>query len=470
MRTADKADPDPELMTVALRVWPLMLIVTINNLVFLTYIAGISGGYVFIVIFVNFLTTYVVLWKTLKVPQKKDSGDRKDQVPEEEIPRLEIKNEKDAPSEDKEEPENAPIEMSVLAAGTSKDTESQEEEQQAEVKTEDKKETPGLAAGTSEDAEELQSESKTEDNEEADDVEKPPPPPSAEFPDIEGQEQEKTEDNVEADGAQIPPSTELPGADPSKDIESQEEEKQTETKTEARLEKAKEEEENFLFAASICSTWIPSVVGDPEQRFFLKAGEVFGLSLLCVQIHFTMQNHPGVVSLVTKSFFLVVVIILANFGFQKDRPFLLHCVDENSTSLNRMDDVILCPNLTSCFSERKFSEPSKENFTELSAVLQHLELANSSLEQFEKKGNLTKRALKKIELMREKVKEAQLLAEEVEEEMLNPKRLRQQIRICGDEESTLRVVTLSSVVSLLVLAALATYQLHKITDYKVGFV
>ena len=170
-------------------------------------------------------------------------------------------------------------------------------------------------------------------------------------------------------------------------------------------------------------------------------------------------------SLVTKSFFLVVVIILANFGFQKDRPFLLDCVDENSTFLNNMEDVILCTNLTSCFSERKFSEPSKENFTELSAVLQHLELANSSLEQFEKKGNPTKRALKKIELMREKVKEAQLLAEEVEEEMLNPKRLRQQIRICGDEESTLRVVTLSSLVSLLVLA---TYQLHKITDYKVG--
>ena len=98
-------------------------------------------------------------------------------------------------------------------------------------------------------------------------------------------------------------------------------------------------------------------------------------------------------SLVTKSFFLVVVIILANFGFQKDRPFLLGCVDENSTLLNNMEDVIPCTNLTSCFSERKFSEPRKENFTELSAVLQHLELANSSLEQFEKNGNLAKRAL-----------------------------------------------------------------------------
>ena len=178
-------------------------------------------------------------------------------------------------------------------------------------------------------------------------------------------------------------------------------------------------------------------------------------------------------SLVTKSFFLVVAIILANFGFQKDRPFLLHCVDENSTLLNDLNDAIPCTNLTSCFSEfsfSTFSEPSKENFTELSAVLQHLELANSSLEQFKEKGNPTKRALKKIELMREKVKEVELLAEELEEEMLNPKGLLQKVRVCGENETTIRVVTLSSLVSLLVLAALATYQLHKITDYKVGFV
>ena len=159
-----------------------------------------------------------------------------------------------------------------------------------------------------------------------------------------------------------------------------------------------------------------------------------------LKIHFILANSPGVVSLVTKSFFLVVVIILANFGFQKDRPFLLHCVDENSTFLNNMEDAILCTNLTSCFSERKFSEPSKENFTELSAVLQHLELANSSLEQFEKKGNPTKRALKKIELVREKVKEAQLLAEEVEEEMLNPKRLRQKIRTVSYTHLTLPTI------------------------------
>ena len=52
----------------------------------------------------------------------------------------------------------------------------------------------------------------------------------------------------------------------------------------------------------------------------------------------------------------------------------------------------------------------------------------------------------------------------------NQKKLVQKVRVCGENETTIRVVTLSSLVSLLVLAALATYQLHKITDYKVSLV
>ena len=176
-----------------------------------------------------------------------------------------------------------------------------------------------------------------------------------------------------------------------------------------------------------------------------------------LKTHFILAHSPGVVSLVTKSFFLVVAMILANFGFQKDRPFLLGCVDENSTLLDTMDNVILCPNLTSCFSE-----PTKGNFTDLSGVLRLLEQVDLGLEE----ANKTTLALDKIELMRKKVKEVQILAEEVN----NPERIIQKVRKCGDEESTIRAVTLSSLVSLLVLAALATYQLHKITDYKVGFV
>ena len=176
-----------------------------------------------------------------------------------------------------------------------------------------------------------------------------------------------------------------------------------------------------------------------------------------------MQNLPGVVSLVTKSFFLAVAIILANFGIHKERPFLLHCVDENSTLLNKTENVEFCPNLTSCFSE-----PKKENLTDLSGVLRLLEQANRALEVEANKTTLVK---EKIELMREKVNEVQLLGKEVKKEMhqnQNPERIVQKIRICGENETTIRVVTLSSLVCLLVLAALATYQLHNITDYKVG--
>ena len=35
----------------------------------------------------------------------------------------------------------------------------------------------------------------------------------------------------------------------------------------------KEEQESFRFAAAVSSIWIPSVVGDQKQKFFLKAGE-----------------------------------------------------------------------------------------------------------------------------------------------------------------------------------------------------
>ena len=171
-------------------------------------------------------------------------------------------------------------------------------------------------------------------------------------------------------------------------------------------------------------------------------------------------------SLVTKSFFLAVAIILASFGIQKERPFLLHCVDKNSTLLNTADNVELCPNLTTCFSE-----PTKENFTDLSGVLRLLEQTNRDLEEEAKKSTLVK---EKIQLMQEKVKEAQLLGEQAKEELRkmdrNPEKLVQKVRVCGENETTIRVVTLSSLVCLLVLAALATYQLHKITDYKVSFV
>ena len=54
--------------------------------------------------------------------------------------------------------------------------------------------------------------------------------------------------------------------DESKDRKSEDEEKPEKPLVKTNLE------ENFLFTASVCSTWIPTVVGDQEQKIFLKAG------------------------------------------------------------------------------------------------------------------------------------------------------------------------------------------------------
>ena len=177
------------------------------------------------------------------------------------------------------------------------------------------------------------------------------------------------------------------------------------------------------------------------------------------EIYFIFQIHPGVVSLVTKSVFLAVAIILAHFGIHKERPFLLHCVEENSTLLDTMDNDTLCTNLASCFSE-----PTKANFTDFSGVLRLLEESHSNLEEEANKRTLVKEKIEEV---------VQNLGEQVKRELQkmekNPEKLIQKVRVCqGQNETTIRVVTLSTLVSLLVLAALATYQLHNITDYKVG--
>ena len=41
----------------------------------------------------------------------------------------------------------------------------------------------------------------------------------------------------------------------------------------------KKENESFDFIAAVCSTWIPSVVGDEKQNIFLKAGRQFHIPM-----------------------------------------------------------------------------------------------------------------------------------------------------------------------------------------------
>ena len=157
----------------------------------------------------------------------------------------------------------------------------------------------------------------------------------------------------------------------------------------------------------------------------------------------------------------VVARMLAGFQIQKDRPFLLHCVDKNSTLLDKLDNVTLCDNLVSCFAQ-----PGNHDSADLSNTLRFLKLADQSLEE---QANRPAAALEEIFQMREKINQAKVIGEQVmREKDRSPDKLVQKVRICGENETTVRVVTLTTLVCLITLAAFATYQLHTFTNYMVS--
>ena len=136
-------------------------------------------------------------------------------------------------------------------------------------------------------------------------------------------------------------------------------------------------------------------------------------------------------------------------------------MDKNSTLLDKLDKVTLCDNLVSCFSE-----PGNLNTTDLSDTLRLLQLADQSLEE---QANRPAAALEEIFQMREKINQAKVIGEQVMRKIdRSPDKLVQKVRICGENEATVRVVTLTTLVCLITLAAFATYQLHKFTDYIVS--
>ena len=67
MRPKDYSDPDPKLATVLLHIWPLMILVTLANLIFLVGIAGLAGPYIFPGLLLCYATNYAVLRVFCKV-------------------------------------------------------------------------------------------------------------------------------------------------------------------------------------------------------------------------------------------------------------------------------------------------------------------------------------------------------------------------------------------------------------------
>ena len=60
-RSQDVADPDPALLMVALRVFPLMLFIVVNSLANWVAIAGMLGPWIFPSLLVTFTTTYTLV-------------------------------------------------------------------------------------------------------------------------------------------------------------------------------------------------------------------------------------------------------------------------------------------------------------------------------------------------------------------------------------------------------------------------
>ena len=84
-------------------------------------------------------------------------------------------------------------------------------------------------------------------------------------------------------------------------------------------EAGKRKKESFLWTASVCSTWIPAVVGDQKQKIFLKT---------------------GVTSIILKTMILITAILLSIFGYDLNpRPALIWCLDESSPLIDLNSNV-----------------------------------------------------------------------------------------------------------------------------------
>ena len=170
------------------------------------------------------------------------------------------------------------------------------------------------------------------------------------------------------------------------------------------------------------------------------------------------MKHPGVTSLVTKTTFLTIVIVLAGFGLHTKHPFLLHCIhetsplfDANDTSITYCDFNETDTTWANCVPTEK-DRNLTEKLAKLAATLNYLELANTN------HGGDTEWMIK-----------SQVEKELSELQQNGTGRLVQKVRICGKNENVYRIVMLIVLVLLIISAALATVHLHRIADYKVGF-
>ena len=208
-------------------------------------------------------------------------------------------------------------------------------------------------------------------------------------------------------------------------------------------------EDYSLLKAALCSTWIPAVVGKQEQKIFRTA---------------------GIASLVTKTTCLALAIGLASCGINlHPRPFLVWCLDESSPLINPNSSVTYCvfddkhPTWPNC-------KPDTTNYKNLPDFADSLEQLELVIANFEEKAKQIDKGLFQNELPSFGLQKIQKLRKEVDMLLrhVGLKGLTQKVRICGPQEFQTRIWTFGVLVVVLVLAALATFHLDKITSYKVG--
>ena len=87
MRPKDKSDPDPKLATVLLHIWPLMILITLANILLLVLTAGLLGWLIFPALVLLFAINYWTLRVFCK-DIKAEGGveDRIEQDPENSVP------------------------------------------------------------------------------------------------------------------------------------------------------------------------------------------------------------------------------------------------------------------------------------------------------------------------------------------------------------------------------------------------
>ena len=210
-----------------------------------------------------------------------------------------------------------------------------------------------------------------------------------------------------------------------------------------------------ILLAALCSIWLPSVVGDQKKKIFLVS---------------------GMTSLVTKVLLLAIAVALAAFGLQHQiykRPFLLYCVDENS-SLLAEQGVRPCTG-SNCFANNKTLAyeirlgDALEQLTDAVLTYQNVVSDIKRDIQSSEQGKVHVFFQTKLfdasgfldQIKQTKAKLDDLLTS------TGAGHIQQKLRVCQEGEGLFRIGLLVGLLVVTALAAYSTYRLHRIADYRV---